>query len=227
MTGPNQLPPCPLAHEGLCKLERTSLCHDDWEKAFKMIELENSLADKRFAALLTLQGFLFTGFAFGINHLQPAGAPAPATNQYLASVLVVICLMGIVSPIFTFRGMKAAYRQIIASALWLHCVRECSEHKKLHPYPPIVGRPDNENYDNEDLDGDKINVRLLAVGVLNVPPLLICLWLLLLVGLIWANFGVWPALGLLLLLFLVAFLFRHFIKGFIERFSHFISGLLR
>ena len=157
----------------------------DWEKAIKMIDLENNLANHRFTGLLTLQGFLFAATTFSLGGL-PKVDGQPAVMISLFCLLLTACVVGILSPWLVLPGLIAAYRQVNVSAYWLHLRIQgtAAEREQAGPYPPIIGRPISEPYDiGENAKTGRQAVRSLSVGLLSVPFLLSLVWVVLTVAL--------------------------------------------
>ena len=156
--------------------------HQDWEKAFRMIELENNLANHRFTALLTVQGLLFAAFVGGVKvllHLVNASSPKSPLNHIsvILCVLVIVCLVGIASAYHVFFGLEAAYRQVQKSAEWLANIQKCEDgYKKNCPYLPITGKARTEEYDVKYKFDEEPYINSLEVGMIQVPFLLRSVW---------------------------------------------------
>ena len=151
----------------------------DWEKAFKMIELENTLANHRLSGLLKLQGFLFASFVLCCKSLCESNH----VEDIFWLLAIIICLLGMYSSWVISRGLTAAYRQILAASYWLNKRDEErtkeSSIKKYKDYPPIVGKPPNEDYEFPDPEPiSKENIKSLSVGTFGLPNVLIGTWIL-------------------------------------------------
>jgi len=148
----------------------------DWEKAFRMIELENNLINHRITALLTLQGFLFAGLIFGSNGL--AQGQSTEYRWQLQILLLTLAFVGFVSPLLIRPGVFAAFRQICAGARWLS--RRTDRPELLKAYPPIVGHKKAAGYTDDGFDEKDVkaikNINSLSVGIHQVPGLLMLTW---------------------------------------------------
>ena len=156
----------------------SQVSHEDWEKAFKMIELENNLANHRITALLTLQGFLFTVFLLGVKTLIELKEATEDHVFVMLFVLGIVCIVGMASAYVMFFGIYAAYQQVQASAKWLNGIKDAltpvarQEYKKVQPYPLIIGA-DNRIGILKGMPG----IKKLKVGIIWVPLLLVPTWI--------------------------------------------------
>jgi heme/copper-type cytochrome/quinol oxidase subunit 2 len=149
--------------------------HDTWEKAYKMIKLENSLCNHRVMMIMIINAFLFIAFILSISSMI-----ALKSNKHMhqdlenlsltiwLAISVVICIVGAVSSCSIKEGIYAAYLQIVESKNWLEAVTTNHELLQQRPYPPIVGKKlTPEDYES---------IRKLSSGNLIVPKVLTYVW---------------------------------------------------
>ena len=151
------------------------LSHEAWDKAYKMITLENKLCNHRVTTIMAINGFLFLAFIFLINCLiRMKTSPIPDVHLHNISISIVLainailCVVGVTSSWSIREGINAAYLQVIEAAKWLDESAKNPSKLLTHPYPPITGKKLQED--------DYKMIANLSSGNLIIPKLLIYVW---------------------------------------------------
>jgi hypothetical protein len=156
--------------------ETHTIKHETWEKAFKMIELENGLSNHRVTTIMMINAFLFIAFLFGIFTITNVKSLpfkdlrlGDLFTTILLAINAIICMVGASSSLSIREGIYAAYLQIIESKKWLEEVSGDKEKLVHRPYPPIVGRKLSQ--------ADYESVHNLSSGNLLAPKILAYVWI--------------------------------------------------
>lgn len=174
-----------------------------WENARGIIQHEDNLVNHRVTAFLTMQGFLFAGLAIGLGGL--AADKNAEIRPVIVVFLLVLCVVGYLSPRLVGPAIRAALRQVEATKIWWYEFTRELPYRGECPFPPIAGREarahsfwlhlricDDESY-APDLGAIGCNVTVRSRMALHrLPGLLTCVWLaLFLIGTAFAGLQVW------------------------------------
>ena len=156
---------------------------DRWKAAREIIAHEDNLTTHRLTWFLTLQGFLFTAFAFGISALTRG--ENKEYHPVIQAGLILIGSAGAISPFLVVPMIKSAIRQRRAAGLWW---RKCGRlpdaawaalDERLK-FPPVKG-PESNEFDyatDHDIKEEEIWARP-ALGSYYLPHVLGLVWVLL------------------------------------------------